>query len=61
MTRRDESVVVSMRLPRWTKSYIALASARLGIPKGEVVTAALKMHLDYLDRSGVIKKARSMP
>lgn len=46
---------VSNLLPLWCKPYIALAAAKLGIQKSQVMANALGMHRDYLIRSGVLK------
>jgi hypothetical protein len=47
---------ITHKVPTWCKRYITVAAAKLDIPKSQVVVDALKMHHDFMVRTGIIEK-----
>lgn len=46
---------LSTRVPEWCKAYVALASAKMHLPKKTIVEQALTMHARYLVDTGVLR------
>lgn len=54
-----DRVRISNDVPAWAPPFIALAAAKLGVKKSDVLTSALRVYRDYLLRSGVLTEAEA--
>ena len=51
-----EKVVLSARVEEWCADYLALAAAKLSENKGQVLSDALRLHREFLIRTGVLRE-----